>query len=177
MAIQIEFFMVPEDEVALFRQLERYELDLWPELVPRGYTAPKVSAARAGGLGEPAYYFAVGDVQAHPVRRGPGRGMLKIDELISPVVHFERSLLDEYGELRSGHFWAETELAGDNSRLGDKPQAFRRFVGELEGYLKARYRRSQPTGFFVGPAAARLAQAGTLLRKAGRKGHLVVPFR
>jgi hypothetical protein len=169
--------MAPEDEVELFRRLEPRGLELWPEFVDRGYTAPRLRADLAAGLDREAYYFSAGDVQAFPLKRGPQRGMMKIDELASPVVHFQRSLTDEDGQLRSGHFWVELEPAGDLSRMGGKPAALHGLVRELQEILKARYRRSNPPGFFVGPAAARLANEGTPLREAGRKGGLVVPYR
>jgi hypothetical protein len=176
-ATQLAFFMSPDDEVELFRRLEGRELDLWPELIERGYTAPKVNAEAAAAMDGEGYYLALGDVQAYPIKRGPGRGRMKIDEVASTVVHFQRSLLDEDGQLRSGHFWAELEASGDLARTGGKPAAFHRLVRDLQELLKSRYRRSQPAGFFIGPGAARLSQAGTLLREAGRKGGLYVPFR
>jgi len=95
----------------------------------------------------------------------------------SPVIYFSRSLPDEEGELRSGYFWAETEAAGDNSRLGGKPARFLRAVRELQEQIKSRYRRSSPVKgaiYFIGPAAARL---GTPLREEGRKGERVQVYR
>jgi hypothetical protein len=169
--------MAPEDEAELFRKLEPKGLELWPEFIPRGFRPHKLTAEDAATLDGEGYYFALGDVQAYPMKRGPSKGMLKIDEIASPVVHFQRSLVDEDGELRSGHFWAETEASGDLARLGGKPPGFHRLVRELQDHLKARFRKSQPAGFYVGPAAARLAQSGTVLREAGRKGVTVVPFR
>ena len=169
--------MAPEDEVDIFRRLEPRGLELWPEFAPRGFTAPLLTAAQAVGLEGEAFYFALGDVQANAVKRGPNKGSWKIDEILSPVIHFQRSFTDEDGQLRSGHFWAELESSGDLSRLGGKPAPFHRLVRELQELLKTRFRRSQPAGFFIGPAAARLHQAGTPLREAGRKGELYVPFR
>ena len=169
--------MSPEDEVDLFRRLEPRGLDLYPEFVPKGVNPMKVSARAAQALEVDAYYLALGDVQAYPIRRGPAKGMMKIDEILSPVVHFRRSVLDEDGQLRSGHFWAETEASGDLARLGGKAPGFHRLVREIQDLLKTRFRRSQPSGFYIGPAAARLSQAGTPLREAGRKGALYLPFR
>lgn len=168
--------MAPEDERELFHKLESWELDLYPE-----YTEPKarpsrVEAAAAASLSEPGYYFAVGDVQGYPIKRGPSKGRWKIDEVLSPVVYFCRSLPEE-GELRSGYFWCELEAAGDWSRQGGKPDKLRRLMQELQQLLRTRYRRSTPNGFSIGPHAARLHLAGTLLREAGRKGELVAPFR
>jgi hypothetical protein len=136
MAIQIPFFMSPEDERELFRKLEPRGLDLYPELTTRAAQPLRVDATVAAALDGPGYYLAVGDVTAYVIKRGQNRGSWKIDEVASPVVYFARSLPDEDGQLRSGYFWA-----------------------------------------FVGPGAARLHQAGTPLREAGRKGELIVPFR
>lgn len=177
MAIQIPFFMSSEDELELFRKLEPLGLDLYPELTTRAASPGRVDAAAADALDASGYYFAVADVTGYAVKRGQHRGMWKIDEVSSPVVYYARSLPDEEGQLRSGYFWAELMAAGDNSRLGGKPDSLRRLVAELQAHVKARFRRSKPVGYFVGPGAARLHQAGTALREAGRKGELVVPYR
>jgi len=121
-ALQIPFFMAPEDEREVMRRLERLQLELWPELTDRQHRAP-LCGPRVE-LVEPAYYLAAGDVVAYPIKRGQHRGRWKIDEVKSPVVYFSRSWMDEEGQLRSGYFWAETETAGDQSRLGGKPSRF-----------------------------------------------------
>src|SRR5713101_5562515 len=163
MALQVPFFMAPEDERDVLRRLSGLRLELWPELTEPQHRPPLCGEDTQ--LVDPAYYLAAGDVIAYPLKRGQNRGRWKIDEVKSPVVYFFRSQLDEEGQLRSGYFWAETETGGDQSRIGGKP---------------SRFRRSSPvkgTIYFVGPAAARLAQAGTPLREAGRKGELVRVFR
>jgi hypothetical protein len=180
MALQIGFFMAPEDERELFRRLERMQVELWPEYSEPSYSAPIVTEALAAGLDQPAYYFAAGDVEGYPIKRGKDRGRWKIDEIASPVVYFFRSQLDEDGQLRSGYFWAESESAGDNSRMGNKPAKFHACVRDLQEFVKARFRKSSPvkgSNYYVGQAAARLSQQGTLLREEGRKGELVVPYR
>ena len=178
MALQIPFFMAPEDEREVMRRLERLQLELWPELTDRQHRAP-LCGPRVE-LVEPAYYLAAGDVVAYPIKRGQHRGRWKIDEVKSPVVYFSRSWMDEVGQLRSGYFWAETETAGDQSRLGGKPSRFLLAVRGLQEAIKSRFRKSSPvkgTIYFVGPAAARLSQGGTALREAGRKGELVRVYR
>jgi hypothetical protein len=177
MALQIRFFMTKEDEKDLFRRLERFQVELWPELSGPGFRAPVVNGDLADSLEEPAYYLATGDVAGYPIKRGPGRGRWKIDEVASPVIYLRRSLPDEDGELRSGYFWAETEQAGDQARLGGKPGRFLHVVRELQELIKSRYRKSSPvkgTIYFVGPAAAR---AGLPLREEGRKGQPVEVYR
>ena len=167
--------MSEEDERDLFRRLEPLRLELWPVFSEPGFSPPLVSAATE--LADPAYYLAAGDITGYPIKKGRERGKWKIDEVISPVIYFSRSVRDEDGHLRSGYFWAETEAAGDNARTGGKPVAFLRAVRELQELIKSRYRRSSPVHgltYFVGPACARTR---TLLREEGRKGGPVVVYR
>ena len=167
--------MSPDDERELLRKLTPLELELWPEVSEPRYRAPKITDSII--LTEAAYYFAAGDVEGYPLKRGPDRGRWKLDEVASPVIHFSRSLPDEDGELRSGHFWAETESAGDYSRQGGKPVRFLRAVRELQDLLKSRYRKSSPvkgTIYYIGPACAR---SGVALREEGRKGEPVHVYR
>ena len=178
MALQIPFFMAPDDERDVLRRLAHLQLELWPEMTDPRHRAPLCDADTA--LVDPAYYLAAGDVLAYPIKKGQHRGRWKIDEVKSPVVYFARSLLDDEGQLRSGYFWAETEASGDNSRIGGKSGRFLHAVRDLQQTIKSRFRRSTPvkgTVYLVGPAAARLSQAGTPLREAGRKGELVRVYR
>jgi hypothetical protein len=178
MALQIPFFMAPDDERDVLRRIAPLQLELWPELTDPRHRPPICGPDT--DLVDAAYYLAAGDVVGYPLKRGQHRGRWKIDEVKSPVVYFFRSQIDEQGQLRSGYFWAETETAGDQSRIGGKPSRFLRAVRELQDAVKSRFRRSTPvkgTIYFVGPAAARLAQAGTPLREAGRKGELVRVYR
>ena len=175
MALEIRFFMSEEDERDLLRRLEPLRLELWPVFSDAGFSPPLVSADT--DLADPAYYLAAGDVIGYPIKKGKERGKWKIDEVISPVIYFLRSVRDEEGELRSGYFWAETEAAGDNARTGGKPVAFLRAVRELQELIKSRYRRSSPVHgltYFVGPACARTQ---TPLREEGRKGEPVMVYR
>jgi hypothetical protein len=175
MALQLQFFMIEEDERDLLRRLERLQLELWPVLSDPGYRAPLVGPEIV--LSEPAYYLAAGDVIGYPVKKGKDRGKWKIDEVVSPVIFFSRSTIDESGGLRSGAFWAETEASGDNARTGGKPVRFLKAVREIQELIKSRFRKSAPvkgTVYFVGPACAR---AGLLLREEGRKGEEVTVYR
>src|SRR5256885_454542 len=108
--------MLPEDEVAFLRQLEPHKLTLWPEEIPEGWVAPPVDAALAPRLDAPAYYFAAerfGEVMVRPVRRGKNKGLFEIEEVRSPVFHYERSLRNEKGELVAGRVWAELDITDD----------------------------------------------------------------
>ena len=167
--------MAPEDERDLARRLAKLQLEVWPVFSEPGFQAPLLGDDTV--FEEPGYYFAAGDVMGYPIKKGPDRGRWKIDEVKSPVIFFSRSLPDEDGELRSGYFWAETETAGDNSRLGGKDSRFHRAVRELQELIKSRFRKSSPVKgmiYFVGPAAAR---SGVILREDGRKGELVKVFK
>ena len=175
MAVEIRFFMSDEDERELLRRLEPMQLELWPVLTQAGFQAGRVTGET--GLEEPAYYLAAGDVTGYPIKKGPDRGKWKIDEVVSPVIYFARSLPDDDGELRSGYFWAETEASGDNARTGGKPVHFLRAVRELQETIRSRYRKSSPVRgltYFIGPACAR---SGRALREEGRKGEPVRVYR
>lgn len=174
MAATLAYFMTPHDEAAFFRELARHGLTVYPELVPPGYVAPAADEAALPGLDAPAYYLAaerLGPVIAHPVKRGPDKGLLEIEEVPSPVLHYERSLVGEGGELVSGRLWAEldvTDAAG--SRYG-KHRGLRAIFDELHAWFRKTFRRSDPKGFWVGPAAARAWKSeGLVLREAGHKG-------
>ncbi|HYG68155.1 MAG TPA: hypothetical protein VD838_10865, partial [Anaeromyxobacteraceae bacterium] len=100
MGATLHYFTLPEDERALFRVLARHELTLYPELVPPGYAPVRVDETAVAGLTETAYYLAaerLAPVIVHPVKRGPNKGMLEIEEVPSPVLHYERSVKTEEG--------------------------------------------------------------------------------
>src|SRR5438034_362020 len=118
--------MAKEDEVDLFRRLAPRNLDLWPEYIEPHAAPVKVNAESALALEGDSFYLAVGEVLTYPIKRGREKGMMKIDEILSPVVHLQRSVIDEDGQLRSGHLWAETEAKGDLARTGGKAPEFNR---------------------------------------------------
>jgi hypothetical protein len=133
-------------------------------------------------LGEEAYYLAVerlGPVVVHLVKRGRGKGMLEIEEIPSPVFHYERSVRNEAGELVSGRLWAELDVTDDASDRGrGKPRALRALFDEVHQFFRKSWRRSDPKGFWVGPHAAAAWKRGDLvLREAGYKGRLVGVWR
>jgi hypothetical protein len=181
MAATLYYFMLPDDERALFRHLEHREITVYPELVPPGYTAPRVAPDLVDALTLPAYYLALerlGPVIVHPVKRGPEKGMLAIEEVPSPVFHYERSLPNDEGELVSGRLWAELDVTDDaNTRIG-KPLALKTLFQEIHDQLRKSWRRSDPKGFWVGPHAGAAWKRGELkLREAGHKGRLYGVWR
>jgi hypothetical protein len=102
--------------------------------------------------------------------------MLELDEVRSPVIHFERSRVED-DELRSGRLWAELDVVGDRQHLMSKPDLLRSVFDRLRSQFKKAFHHSKPVGFFVGHVAARRAGEGLVLREAGRKGEVVVPFK
>ncbi len=178
MADVVSFFMSPEDEVAFFRALEPMGFTLLPETVPPGVTPVPVTGALAETLDGASHYLcaeAVAPIEVRTIERGPHRGWLEVDEIRSPVIHYERSLR-EGGELRAGRLWAELVVSGDTHANVGKSEAFRQLFERVRALVK-RYRRSRPVGAFVGPGAARLSATGVRLRGAGRKGELFEPGR
>lgn len=181
MAATLHYFMLPEDEVSLFRMLERRELTLYPELVPPGHVPEKVGPGVAPKLDLPAYYMAaerLGPVVVHPVKRGPDKGMLVVEEVPSPVFHYERSIRNDDGELVAGRLWAELEVTDDPSDRRGKPIALRALFEEIHQFFRKSWRRSDPKGFWVGPHAASTWKRGDLvLREPGHKGRTVGVWR
>jgi len=181
LGITVHYFMLPEDEAAFFGALGRQALTVYPELVPPGYVAPLAEQELAPRLELEAYYLAAerfGPVIVHPVKRGPNKGMLAIEEIPSPVIHYERSLRNEAGELVAGRLWAELEVTDDpGDRLG-KHRGLRALFLEIQDWLRRTCRRSDPKGHWVAPAAARAWKGeGLVLREAGHKGRTVGVWR
>jgi hypothetical protein len=171
----LHYFMLPEDERALFRVLARHELTLYPELVPPGYEPRRAAEEAVAALEAPAYYLAaerLGPVIVHPVKRGPDRGLLVIEEVPSPVFHYERSLRNDAGELVGGRLWAELDVTDDPHVRGHgKARGLRATFEEIHVWLRKTFRRSDPKGHWVGPAAARAWKSdGLVLREPGHKG-------
>jgi hypothetical protein len=166
--------MLPEDERALFRLLARRELTLYPELVPPGFRPIPVDERAVEQLGSPSWYIAaerLGPVVVHPIKRGPDRGMMEIEEIPSPVLHYERSVPNERGELLSGRIWAELEVTDDPTDRRGKPRALRAIFDEITVFFRKSWRRSEPKGHWVGPRAAGAWKRGELvLREAGHSG-------
>jgi hypothetical protein len=174
MAATLYFFMLPDDERALFRILERHHITLYPELFEPGWKAPRADAAALPALDQSTYYLALeelGPVVFHPVKRGPDKGLLKIEEIPSPVFHYERSLPNEAGELVGGRLWAELIVTGATEDMRGKPRGLTRIFDEIHDWFRKGWRRSDPKGYWVGPKAAEAWKHGALtLREPGHKG-------
>jgi hypothetical protein len=174
-AAQLRYFMLPDDERAVFRLLARHSVTLFPELVPPDWVAPRVDdALLPSALDLDAYYLAfeeLGPVIVHPVKKGPDKGMLKIEELPSPVFHYERSVRNEAGELVGGRLWAELDVHETATGPVGKPRRLHVVFDEIHQLFKKNWRRSDPKGWWVGPAAARAWKSDKLvLREPGHKG-------
>ncbi len=177
MASTLSYFMLPEDERSLFRHLARHELTIYPEVVPPGWKPIRADEDAFAALADAAYYLALerlGPVVVHPVKRGPHRGLLEIEEIPSPVFHYERSVRNEAGELVSGRLWAELDVTDDTTDRRGKPRALRALFDEIHQLFRKSWRKSDPKGFWVGPRAAAESKRGELLlREAGHNGGLV----
>lgn len=181
MAATLHYFMLPEDERALFRHLARRELTAYPELIPPGYAPIRIDEHAVEKLTGEAWYLAaerLGPVVVHPVKRGPDKGMLVIEEIPSPVFHYERSIPNEAGELVAGRLWAELVVTDDPSDRKGKPLALKSLFEEIHHLFRKNWRRSDPKGFWVGPHAGAAWKRGDLvLREGGHKGRLMGVWR
>jgi hypothetical protein len=97
--------------------------------------------------------------------------MLEIEEVPSPVYHYERSLPNEKGELVGGRLWAELDVDDTPGQRIGKPAAFKAIFEEVNQFFRSSWRRSDPKGWWVGPFAGAAVKGGRLvLREPGHKG-------
>lgn len=179
MANLIQFFMVEEDERAFLRFLQRHRLEVYPARVPPGWKPFLAEEEAHPALPAECYLAAseLGPVLVDKVKRGPLKGHLRVDEVRSPVIYFERSRLNPEGELLSGQLWGELEVTPQTGRRTAAPDRFRRLFLELEEWVKKSFRRSEPKGFFIGPHAARRSKEGLVLRDSAHRGGTVAAYR
>lgn len=173
MASQLHFFMLPDDEKAFFRILERNEFEVYPRRVPPDWKPFRAGVETMDRLPEDDVYLAasaIGPVLVDKVKRGPDKGFWRVDEVRSPVIFFGRSRRNEDDELVSGQMWGELDVTPQTGRRNQAPDRFRRVYMELEEWLKKTFRRSDPPGFWVGPHAARAVKEGLVLRSAEHRG-------
>jgi len=180
MANVIQFFMSPDDEVAFFRFLERFVLEVYPRRVPQEWETFRANPENMERLPPEDLYLVASEIGAAIVdkmKRGPDKGFWRIDEVRSPVIFMERCRTNEEGELLSGKLWAELDVTAQTGRKNAAPDKFRRLFIEIEEYIKKTYRKGEPKGFFVGPKTARLSKEGLVLRDAAFRGGTVTPYK
>lgn len=179
MASTIRFILAPEDEKELFEMLSRYEMTLYPERIPPGYVAPKVEPACLEGLEVESCYLAaenLGPLHLHVVKRGKAAGTSEIDESQSPVIHYERCVIDDEGALRAGRMWMWLDIGGDARRNPAFPDALRNVWLKVRDFIQSRSTKSQPDGWFVGPHAVEAHENGTVLKDAGHRPRVLKPY-
>ncbi|MCY1020408.1 hypothetical protein [Pyxidicoccus sp. MSG2] len=180
MANVLQFFMSPDDEVAFFRFLERFTLEVYPRRVPEDWKTFRASLENLPKIPPEDLYMVASDLGpaiVDKVKRGPDKGYWRIDEVRSPVIFMERSRPNEEGELLSGQFWAELDITAQTGRKNAAPDRFRLLFLEIEEFVKKTYRKGDPKGFFVGPKAARLFKEGLVLRDSAFRGGTVAPYK
>lgn len=179
MAHQLSTFMNPEDEATFVRMLERSVFEVYPRRVPPDWTTFRLTLSALDRVPEREVYLVASDLgpaQVDPIKRGPDKGHWRIDEVRSPVLFWERSVLNDDGELLSGQLWAELDVTSQTGRRDPAPAAFRARVLELTAWLTKTFRKGDPKGSWIGPATAREVKEGRLaLREDTHAGRLVVP--
>ncbi|MFZ5472120.1 MAG: hypothetical protein ACOZIN_22035 [Myxococcota bacterium] len=176
MANLLRLFLAPDDEVAFFRFLERFRLEVYPRRVPPDWKPFAATAEAVPRLPEEEVYLAASDIApvlVDRVKRGPDKGFWRVDEVRSPVIFYERSRMNEDGELLSGKLWAELDITQQTGRRDPAPERFRRLYLEVEEWLKKTFRKGDPKVFLIGPKAARLASEGLVLRDSEHRGGTV----
>jgi hypothetical protein len=180
MAHQLFTFMLPEDEETFVRMLSRSVFEVYPRRVPPDWQTFRLSLESMPQLPERDVYLVASDLgPAHvdAIKRGPDKGFWRIDEVRSPVLFWERSARNDDDELLSGQLWAELDITEQTGRKQAAPAAFRARVLELSNWLTKTFRKGDPKGCWIGPAAARAVKdEGLVLREDFvRNGRIVVP--
>ncbi|MBK7862984.1 MAG: hypothetical protein IPJ65_31130 [Archangiaceae bacterium] len=176
MANQIKLFMNRDDERALLQYLERFVFEVYPRRVPPDWETFRARPSVHDQLPEEDLYLVATDLGAavvDKVKRGPDKGHWRIDEVRSPVIFWQRSRLNEEGELMSGQLWAELDITAQTGRKNAAPDRFRALFVELEQWLSKTFRRGRPKPWLVGPATARAVKEGLVLRVDEHRGGTV----
>jgi|SRR5215217_9793365 len=180
MANVLQFFMIPDDELAFFRFLERFVLEVYPRRVPADWTTFRAHQDNMERLPEEEMYLVASDLGpaiVDKMKRGPDKGFWRVDEVRSPVIFLERCRTNEEGELLSGKLWAELDITAQTGRKNAAPDRFRRLFMDIEEHVKKTFRRGQPKDFFVGPKTARLYKEGLVLRDSAFRGGTVNVYK
>ncbi|MCL2013117.1 MAG: hypothetical protein FWG75_10075 [Cystobacterineae bacterium] len=165
MAHQLRVFMLPEDEKAFVHMLEPYALEAFPRRIPSGYESLKVCLHNFERLPQEALYLFLSKAApllVDKIKRGPDKGKLRVDEIGSPVIFWERCVQAAPGELLCGQLWAELEVRPETGRRKAAPDVFRTLYLEIESRIKKSFRRGNPKGYWVGKEAAMAHKAGRL---------------
>lgn len=163
MANQLLTFMNRDDEEAFARVLERFVFEVYPRRVPPDWRTFRASAETLGSFPEEDVYLVASDIgpaQVDKVKRGPDKGFWRIDEVRSPVIFWERCVVNQEQELVSGQLWAELDVTQQTGRRSAAPDLFRTRFLELESWMKKTFRKSHPKGFWIGPKTARAVKEG-----------------
>src|SRR5437868_4901437 len=110
MATQLQLFMSREDELQFVRFLERYNMEVYPRRVPPDWVTFKASEQNFDKFPEEDVYLVatdIGPALVDKLKRGKDKGFWRVDEVRSPVIFWERSKVNDDGELVSGQLWAE----------------------------------------------------------------------
>jgi hypothetical protein len=176
-ANQLRVFWNTDDERGFLQFLERFVFEVYPRRVPPDWVTFRARAAELERLPEEEVYLCaidIGPAQVDKVKRGPDKGFWRVDEVRSPVIFWNRSKLNEEGELLSGQLWVELDVTSQTGRRDAAPDRFRSMYLEIEHWMRRTYRQGNPKPFLVGPSAARAAKSdGLKLRNDEHRGSLV----
>jgi len=165
MANQLLLFMLPEDEKAFVHMLEPYALEAFPQRIPADYESFQVCLSHFHRLPPQALYLFLpqaGPLLVDKIKRGPDKGKLRVDEIRSPVIFWERCTQETPGQLLCGQLWAQLEVTPETGRREAAADVFRTLYLEIESRIKKSYRRGHPKGYWVGKEAAAAFKAGRL---------------
>ncbi len=116
----------------------------------------------------------IGPALVDPIKRGKDKGLWRINEVTSPVMFWERCVMNDDDELVSGQLWGELDITEQTGRKDPAPERFRRRFLEIDVWIRKNYRKTHPKGFWAGPHLLRqIKQTGLKLRENHHFGRLI----
>lgn len=161
MGRQIRILMLPDDMLALERDLQRFEL----RIVPRDLNKPRLDFLSNFQLRKPGkenlrVYLTRQDELQSIVIRPIGNGKLwTIDDLCSPVIQFDRCYFD--GKImREGRLFYNLSWFDSSGAVVSKSEEFQKWAQQLFALCRTKLVRDADLDAYVGAAAKNWLKRG-----------------
>ena len=95
------------------------------------------------------------------MKRGPDKGFWRIDEVRSPVIFWERCVVNEEQRALSGQLWAELDVTRRPAARTPRPTCSA-LASSSSSLDEEDVPQEPPQGLLVGPETARVVKEGAL---------------
>lgn len=154
MGRQIRILMLPDDMLALERDLQKFEI----RIVPGDLKEPRLDFFSDFQLRKPGkenlrvYLTRQEDLQSVVIRPSGNGRMWTIDDLRSPVIQFDRCYFD--GKIiRKGRFFYDLSWFGSNGKIVSKSEGFQKWAQQMFAFCRKKLVRNAELDAYVGASA------------------------